>query len=267
MSYESSSRDQGLSEGSMKLADYLALWRLGSRRLQSEDAYRRFQAFQASLLLDYFRDFGIEVERKRVLDLGSGIGGYTEEIARSGAKVIGLDLISPSKSQQGAVSIVANALSSPLRDRSVDFILCASLIEHVPDPLRLLREIERMLRRGGYCYLSFPPFYSPLGGHEYSPFHYLGERWAMRLKGKQRRHPKWVDRLYDVCSSPASFSEMYGNWGLFKMTVTRAKRLIQASQLRSIDVSTRYLPLSLIELPILGEVFTWHAQFLLQKPR
>jgi SAM-dependent methyltransferase len=249
----------------MDLADYARLWKLARRRLRSEEDYRKLQAFQAAMLLAYLQSFGIEVEKRRVLDLGSGIGGYSQELTRRGSTVISLDLIKPRASMQGGRSVMGSALSIPLRDRSADFVLCASLIEHVFDPLRLLREIRRVLVRGGHCYLSFPPFYSPLGGHEFSPFHYLGERWAIRLKGRLGRSPEWVGDIYQVSPDPDSFSGIYEDWGLFKMTIGRARRLIGMSGLRTVNMSTRYLPFSLIRWPILGEIFTWHAQFLLKK--
>ncbi|MGD2166369.1 MAG: class I SAM-dependent methyltransferase [Anaerolineae bacterium] len=250
----------------MDVADYVKLWKLARRRLRSEKDYRELQAFQAALLLAYVRGFGVELEKRRVLDLGSGIGGYSEELATHGSRVISLDLIRPRASMQGGKSVMGSALSIPLRDRSVDFVLCASLIEHVLDPLRLLREIRRVLVKSGHCYLSFPPFYSPLGGHEFSPFHYLGESWAIRLKGQLRRSPEWVGDIYQVSPDPDSFSGIYQDWGLFKMTIAKARGLIKASGLETVDLSTRYLPISLIRWPILGEILTWHAQFLLKKP-
>lgn len=250
----------------MDIGDYIELWKVSRRRLQSEKDYRRFQAFQAALLLSYLRDLGVDINGKQVLDLGSGIGGYSEEMIRHGATVISLDLMKPSyRVMQGQFAIAADALSIPLRDESVGFILCASLIEHVLDPVRLLAEIQRTLVRRGYCYLSFPPFYSPLGGHEFSPFHYLGEHWAIRLKGRRRKALEWVNNLYKVSHNPQSFSDIYQDWGLYKMTIARVRRLIDSSELHIVNMSTRFLPISLIRWPLLGEIFTWHAQFLLQK--
>lgn len=250
----------------MNLAEYMTLWKLGRQRLQSEENYRRLQAFQATLLLAYLRDLGVELERRRVLDLGSGIGGYSEELTRQGSTVISLDLIRPRASMEGISSVRGSALSIPLCDRSADCVLCASLIEHVFDPLHLLREIRRVLVKGGHCYLSFPPFYSPLGGHEFSPFHYLGERLAIRLKGHLGRSPKWVSDIYQVAADPDSFAGIYEDWGLFKMTIAKARVLITTSGLETVDMSTRYFPISLIRWPILGEILTWHAQFLLRRP-
>ena len=251
----------------MGIDDYVNLWRLSRRRLRSAEDYREFQAFQATLLLRYLWSFGIDIKGKCVLDLGSGIGGYSAKMARCGAKVISLDLIKPpSELVPGCASIVANALSTPLSDEGVDFVFCASLIEHVSDPGRLLAQIHRILTKGGYCYLSFPPFYYPLGGHEFSPFHYLGEYWAIQLTSRYRRPIKWVSNIYRVSPNPQLFSEVYQDWGLFKMTIVRAKQLIVFSGLKIVDMSTRYLPISMIRWPILREIFTWHAQFLLMKP-
>jgi SAM-dependent methyltransferase len=164
--------------------------------------------------------------------------------------------------------VVGNALHVPLADRSVDFVFCASLIEHVPNPTVLLQEVTRVLTPGGFCYLSFPPFYSPVGGHEYAPYHYLGEKLAMRLAHKRSRkgHPEWAQRLYAVNEQPDSFAGIYADWGLFVMTIARARRLIRRSGLLLLDQSTRYFPHSFARWPVLGEVLTWHVQFLLQKP-
>jgi SAM-dependent methyltransferase len=250
----------------MNVDDYVTLWKLARRRLRSEEDYRELQRFQSTILWKYLQRNGIELKGKDVLDLGSGIGGYSVEMARRGAHVLSVDLVRPSNPlTEDHDLIVANALAIPLHRESVDFVFCASLIEHVFDPARLLSESERILRRGGHCYLSFPPFYSPVGGHEYSPWHYLGERRALRLSRGPQRFPEWVGGLYEVSDEPDSFSHTFGSWGLYRMTIAQAKRLIAGTDYETINLSTRYLPVSAVRWPILGEVLTWHAQFLLKK--
>lgn len=251
------------------LSDYVNLWRVSRKRQVSELDYREFQAFQAQLILDYLYSFDVKLQGKTVLDLGSGIGGYSEYMARQGATVLCVDLMANAVHlDKGCVPVVGDALSIPLATHSVDFVFCASLIEHVTEPLLILQEIERVLKPGGFCYLSFPPYYSPVGGHEYAPFHYFGEKWAMRLAGSRssKGHPEWAQALYPINEQPTSFAGIYTNWGLYVMTIAKARNLVDATQLNLLDLSTRYFPYSFAQWPILGELLTWHVQFLLQQP-
>lgn len=263
------SRQDAPARWQVALADFAKLWRLSRKRIHSEIDYREFQAFQAQLILNYLYSFGVELKGKRVLDLGSGIGGYSEKMAGEGATVVSFDLMANAVTlDEGCLAVVGNALHVPLATHSVDFVFCASLIEHVTEPQTLMREVARVLRPGGFCYLSFPPFYSPVGGHEYAPFHYFGERWAMRLAGERsmKGHPEWAQQLYPINEQPDSFAGIYTNWGLFVMTIAKARRLIANSGLTLLDQSTRYLPYSFARWPLLGELLTWHVQFLLQQP-
>lgn len=239
---------------------------MARRRLRSEQDYRAFQAYQARLLLDYLEQHAIRLSGRIVLDLGSGVGGYSEEFARCGACVISVDLVQPQLTPGLPINqIVGNALALPLCTEGFDFVFCASLIEHVAQPAQLLAEIERVLKPGGVCYLSFPPYYSPRGGHEFAPFHYLGERVALRLVQRRQRHD-WERRLYDVSARPQSFADLFHGWGLYKMTIAKFQRLLKDTHLRCRDLSTRYFPISFIRVPLIGEVLTWHAQCLLVKP-
>jgi ubiquinone/menaquinone biosynthesis C-methylase UbiE len=190
-------------------------------------------------------------------------------MAAAGALVVSVDLMAGAvRLDARCKPVIGHALHVPLGDQVVDFVFCASLIEHVPNPQALMEEIVRVLRPGGVCYLSFPPFYSPVGGHEYAPFHYLGERLAMRLarKRSQKGHPAWVQQLYAVNANPTSFASIYADWGLYMMTIAKARRLVMHSGLTLLDQSTRYFPHSFARWPVLGELLTWHVQFLLQRP-
>ena len=65
------------------------------------------------------------------------------------------------------------------------------MLEHVRDPLGLIDEMVRATRPGGLIYLSFTNWYSPWGGHEMSPWHYLGPGYAeRRYVRRHRREPK-----------------------------------------------------------------------------
>jgi len=251
----------------MRIADYARLWRLARARKRSREDYRAFQRFQASRLAKYLESRGARIRGARLLDLGSGFGGYAAEFASRGARVVGLDLVQPGGLERdGILPVRGSALDVPLRDSAFDLVFCASLIEHVEDPGRLLAEIARVLRPAGYAYVSFPPYWSPVGGHEFSPFHYFGERLALRLARGRGDPPEWIHRVQEATDEPRSFAELYRGWGLRRMTIRRMRRLVAASDLDALDVSTRYLPVSFVRWPLIGEVLTWHAQFLLRRP-
>ena len=98
--------------------------------------------------------------------------------------------------------------------------------------------------------MGFPPFYSPAGGHQFKPFHLLGERAAIALSRQPGR----------------TFAAAGGGWGLYRRTIRQVRRLLDGTGLVIEDISTKFLPLSFARLPVLGEFLTWYVQFLARKP-
>jgi SAM-dependent methyltransferase len=69
-----------------------------------------------------------------------------------------------------AIDYVSDAAAIPVPDGSFDAILCTEVLEHVPEPIEVLRELGRIVRPGGRLFLS-----SPLGsGLHQEPHHYYG---------------------------------------------------------------------------------------------
>jgi SAM-dependent methyltransferase len=231
--------------------EYLTLWQLARRRFRSGEDYRTFQTFQGSLLMAHFQSKGLSFEACQVLDIGCGWGGYSQLFARAGASVVSLDLELDDElaSDVRRRLVVGDAQALPLCDGRFDFVFCASLMEHVPDPGRLAVELYRVLRVGGRCYVGFPPFYSPAGGHQFKPFHLLGERVAVALKGNDGR----------------TYANAGGNWGLYRLGIRQAQRHLIDAGFCIDDVSTKFLPLNPARLPLLGEFLTWYVQFLARK--
>jgi SAM-dependent methyltransferase len=231
--------------------------KIARQRFASVENYQEFQQFQGRLLIEFFHDQQIDLCDRVILDLGCGKGGYASTIAmESNAKVIGIDLHPPSN-LKNVFFVKSNALEIPLADKSVDFILCASLIEHVPDPNDLLKEIRRILKDDGRVYLSFPPFYSPVGGHQFSPFHWFGEKpalWIYNTRTQKKGLPK-----------VGSYSKIAGDWGLYVLTIKKVQGLIQKAAFLPVSQTTRWLPVNFSRIPVLGELLTWHVQFILKK--
>jgi len=65
----------------------------------------------------------------------------------------------------------------PLRQESVDLILCIVVLEHVPNPEEVLREFARVLKRGGALYLIVPFLWEEhQAPHDYFRFTRYGVR-------------------------------------------------------------------------------------------
>jgi SAM-dependent methyltransferase len=88
-----------------------------------------------------------------VADVGCGNGVYLERLRRRGRNptVVGFDLSAgmARAALAHAPTAVADAQALPLRDASVDVVLCLHMLYHVPDIARAVRELRRVLRPGG----------------------------------------------------------------------------------------------------------------------
>jgi len=110
----------------------------------------------------YFRSIldqlGINLASLRVLDVGCGGGILSEEFARLGCNVTGVDISSASvntasrHAQQENLKIVylaASGESLPLQQASFDVVVCCDVLEHVEDLNQVLAEAARVLKPGG----------------------------------------------------------------------------------------------------------------------
>lgn len=95
--------------------------------------------------------YGEKAKDKIIINVGSGITKVHPE-------VINLDVF-PFKN----VAIVADAAALPFKDNSVDMLISESTIEHTPDAEAVIREMRRVVRPGGFVYISIPfvmPFHA-----------------------------------------------------------------------------------------------------------
>lgn len=139
--------------------------------------------------------FPHELAGQRILDLGCGPGWYSVALERAGAIVVGLDLGRAdvaSASERGVTALVGDGMELPFADGAFDGVFCSNLLEHVPDPESVTREIARLLKPGGWGWISWTPWFSPWGGHEIVPLHLLGPKLGPRLwerfKGKPEKN-------------------------------------------------------------------------------
>ncbi len=108
---------------------------------------QRYQVYRQSLPLLQKHMRGV------CLDVGSGHGPYAQPLAQITERVIRVDVAARSD----GVDVIADLQDMPqVVDESVDSVLCAQVLEHVPRPADALSEIRRVLRPGGALLLTVP---------------------------------------------------------------------------------------------------------------
>jgi 2-polyprenyl-6-hydroxyphenyl methylase/3-demethylubiquinone-9 3-methyltransferase len=114
------------------------------------------------VLLDVLK---IDPRGKKALEVGSGGGHMSEDIARLGFDTTGIDpserSVQVATEHAGLSGLkihydVGTGESLPYGDESFDVVLCCDVLEHVQDLSKVISEIARVLRRRGvFCYDTF----------------------------------------------------------------------------------------------------------------
>jgi ubiquinone/menaquinone biosynthesis C-methylase UbiE len=136
----------------------------------------------------------------------------------------------------GPLDYVCDATTIPVPDGSFDAVLCTEVLEHVPDPVSVIREIARILCARGQLLLT-----APLGsGLHMEPYHFYGGFT-----------PYWYHKFLPE----AGFDkiQVVPNRGFFKYYAQESQRFSILIYPRNIFGAPRYLvaPLWLLTYPLL----------------
>jgi len=106
------------------------------------------------------------------LVVGCGLGEDAEVVGKPAVAVdlSAVALVEARQRYSWHTYLVADAHNLPFVDDSFDTIVCSEVIEHVQDPLQMLAEFQRVLRRHGLLVVTTPNWSS-----FYGIARYLGE--------------------------------------------------------------------------------------------
>ena len=215
--------------------------------------------FYGLLAADSVRQVGLyaPLAGRTVLDVGGGPGYFAEAFEAVGARYVPLDADLgelAAVSTPGPGTVLGSGTALPFRDAVVDVAYSSNVLEHVREPERMAAEMVRVTRPGGTVFLSWTTWLSPWGGHETSPWHYLGGSYAARRYERRRGHPP---------------KNRYGQ-SLFALSVSRMRRWVRSRpDVEVVDVLPRYHPRWarwVIDVPGVREVAAWNAVIVL-RPR
>ena len=109
----------------------------------------------------------------RVLDVGAGSCPYGPFFAHCRYETQDFKSLKDEQlnlGQYGRIDYVCDATDIPVPNANFDVILCTEVLEHVPEPIRVVKEIARILKPGGRLILT-----APLGaGIHQEPYHFYG---------------------------------------------------------------------------------------------
>lgn len=104
---------------------------------------------------DVIRRLAVPLDGQSILDVGCGRGFVGDVVRAHGGRYTGVDLV---KNGSGFSLALADAMHLPFRDASFDGVFCIDAFEHVPDGGCAAREFRRVLRPGGFVFLSAPNY-------------------------------------------------------------------------------------------------------------
>ncbi len=102
--------------------------------------------------------------RRRFLEVGCGFGVVLEQVRRHSGYALcaGLDISRPSllnasrRLDRFVPLVQGDGMLLPFKDGSFDAICLTEVIEHVPDPVAVLREAARVIAPGGVLLVTAP---------------------------------------------------------------------------------------------------------------
>jgi SAM-dependent methyltransferase len=129
---------------------------------------------------------------ERVLDAGAGRAPYRKLFRH--ARYETADFLALTSFTYRQPDYVCDLASIPVEDGRFDHVLLTQVLEHIPEPGRVLGELHRVLRPGGRLWLTAPLFYAehqaPYDFYRYTQY---GMRHLLEAAGFEVASIEWME--------------------------------------------------------------------------
>lgn len=164
--------------------------------------YWRYQfELGRDIIVPYLEKIGAFKQGFRVAEIGSAEGGVLAAFSASGSlDNLATDIASDRLKKGDDIAKLLN-LDIKFKYHNImdeepepdwvdryDLVILRDVIEHLDDTKLALRNIRKIIKPGGYLYLTFPPYYSPFGGHQHTVANLPGKLPYIHLLPKKLFH-------------------------------------------------------------------------------
>ncbi len=140
----------------------------------AEKHFLEQRAFTLHYVLPLLKKHIPDFDTMTVLEVGCAEAGFLDVLYKQGMCVAGVELdeerVRLAKAMNPQLDVVVGDITDnkmlSQRNGAFDLIVMREVIEHVPDRDAAFRNINRLLKKDGYLYITFPPRFSPFAGHQ-----------------------------------------------------------------------------------------------------
>jgi SAM-dependent methyltransferase len=235
--------------------------------------------FTNSYILPYFQAHLPDFKNMKILEVGCAEAGFLDVLYKMKIDATGLEL------EQGRVDIALknnsnlDVLVGDITDDKIvetigqtfDLILMRDVIEHVPDRIAAFRNLNKLLNKNGFLFITFPPRFSGFAGHQqnaksilrFVPYLHLFPNFVIRFLGKLfNEKTEFMESIilnYRIGLTVDAFEHLYSQ-SHFKPVVKELFLFRPIFKIR-FNLTPRKFP----NIPLLREVFAFGCEYLLQK--
>jgi SAM-dependent methyltransferase len=129
----------------------------------------------AKVLVSYFESHRIDLNGKKVADVGCGEGGIEAGLVERYPKAsfVCFDMNEKYLSKARTMRVpnceflAYSVLDKPRFANQFDFVIFREVIQSTIDPLQAMEKLKTLSKPGSLIHVAFPPYYSPFGGNQH----------------------------------------------------------------------------------------------------
>ncbi len=133
-----------------------------------------------------------------MLDAGAGHAPYRDLFRHARYESADFQQLDESQySPEVAITYVCDLKTIPVEEKRYDLVLCTQVLEHVPEPGMVLKELYRVLKPGCALWISAPLFFSEhQAPYDYFRFTQFGFRYLLEQAGFQVERIERLEGYY-----------------------------------------------------------------------